>query len=150
MNKFKDYNKRRFELPAVSLPKQSDLVKPDVPDKNKQILDMIYCVDSDSGRPSGDIAMFLGENTNDEVRTFIQKQLMNEVDTDKSQLNLSQDVVNNLRKTITDDDIARFSRNHDESIEDYAERMHNFFYEQKALREKKARISKLQKLIDGE
>lgn len=130
MNKFAKYNVGRFDFP-IAPPRKSDIVKVDVPDKYQQLLDMIYTPDSRGGRPRGDIAMFLGDNTNPEVRTFIQNQLMQEVDTDRSSLSLPESVVNNLRKTITDDDIARFTRNHDESVDAYAERMSSFFNEQR-------------------
>lgn len=124
MNKVYAYN-NRFALLANIVFKDAKREKksPDVPEKYKQLLDLIYKVDPITGVPSGDIGIYLSDSANAEVKAFVQQQLMNPViDTGKG-LSLSTNTINQLRETITDDDIAQFSRDDNESVEDYAERI---------------------------
>lgn len=120
----------------------------DVPDKNSQLLDLIFT--SENGRlPSGDISYFLGEKANPQVREFIKQNLMLERSDGAQGVNLSQSQINAFRKCITDDDIAKFSRNSDESKEEYALRLKSYLHEERFQRYLKKERSKIEMIIDG-
>lgn len=106
---------------------QSEVINPpaDVADKNKQILDMIYSIDPVSGNPRGDLAIYLNENANPEVRAFVSS-MMKEGVQDKG-LSMPQSMLNTLKSTINDDDIAYFAPNDGEDANQYAERLNDFF-----------------------
>lgn len=120
----------------------------DVKDKDSQLLDYIYALNPVSGLPQGDLAVYLGDKANPQIKAFIQANLMNEISEGKSEMNLSQDVLNKFRETISDDDIAAFSRNHGESKEEYADRMKLYFLKEKQKRSKQRYESQLKKLIE--
>lgn len=90
------------------------------------LLNYIYSVDQ-HGNPVGDVAMFLGDDTRDEVKQFIKQNLLTPVNDSSSGLSLPVEVVNKMRSTISDDDIAKFSRSRDESVEEYAYRLRQHF-----------------------
>lgn len=101
------------------------------PDVNKALMDLIYGVDENTGLPCGDISMFLSPRTNPEIKAFIDMNLMRDNSDGKSQVSIPNDVLNKMCTTITDDDIARFSRGGDESREDYALRIRNYLDSEK-------------------
>lgn len=127
MNKVFQYNQRfsrAAELAKTTV--EPHYIEPqkksDVPETTKQLLDLIFSVDPVTHLPKGDLSMFLSPKTNAEVRLFIEQNLMNPQQEGQG-LSLPTETVNQLRETITDDDIASFSRNYNETTEDYAERI---------------------------
>lgn len=120
----------------------------DVKDPNAAILDFIFGVDKETGMPTGDLAVYTGNNANPEVKAFIQQNLLNPNSVNDSNLSLPQDVLNKFKGKISDDDIAQFSRNHDEDIDQYAVRMRNYFDSVRAKNEYDAQMRKLKKIVD--
>lgn len=133
MNRVYSYNNRHsitFDVvDGVVMDAPSDVV-----DKNQQLLDLIFMNDPVTGMPTGDLAVFTNEKANPEIKRFIELNLLHENPDVGSSLNLPDDISNKYRGTITDDDIALFSRNHDESREDYANRMRQWFVDEKRKR----------------
>lgn len=132
MNKVIAFN-RRFSLSQLSDGSIDDkrVFDTDVKSKSEQLLDLIFGLDI-HGLPLGDLAMFYNKNANPEVRRFIEDNLFIEHNpASSSPLSLPQDVMNRYRESITDDDIARFSRDGNESREEYASRLRNYFIEQR-------------------
>lgn len=133
MNRIYSYNNRHsltFDVvDGVVMDSPSDVV-----DKNQQLLDIIFTNDPVTGMPTGDLALFTNEKANPEIKRFIELNLLHENHEVGSSLNLPDDIANKFRGTITDDDIAQFSRNHDESREDYANRMRQWFVDEKRKR----------------
>lgn len=99
----------------------------ETPEPNKALLDLIYGVDKSTGLPCGDIALFINPKSNAEVRNFIELNLMRENSDGVSQVSIPQPVLNKMKSTITDDDIARFSRHDGENREQYAMRIRQYF-----------------------
>lgn len=90
----------------------------------EELLDMIYSIDSRTGMPKGDLAVFMNGDANPEIRDFIQKNLMMEMSTGDGQGLVMNDALrNSFTKNITDDDIAEFSRNANETSDEYAKRI---------------------------
>lgn len=118
----------------------------DVKDKNAQLLDYIFHIDPNTGVPRGDLALFLGENTNSEVKQFIEMNLLKDNVQETTSVSIPNDILNKMRETINDDDIAYFSRNDGESSDAYAERLHQYFEDEKyknALRRETNRLKKI-------
>lgn len=90
--------------------------KPENVESNSQILDLIYAVNPRTKLPDGDIAMFMSENTSPEVAQFIKANLMNPIDTGSD---------NGAYDGLDDDTIARYTRNFNESVQDYKKRMYD-------------------------
>ena len=130
---------------SVSLPAN----KSDVSKKDAQLLDYIYAINPVTGLPQGDLAVYLGDKANPQIKNFIQMNLLNEVEDSKSGMRLSQDVINKFREHITDDDIAAFSRNHGESKEEYADRMKLYMLKEKQKRSRQIYEDRLKKLIES-
>lgn len=127
-----------------------DIIPDSVPNVSKDdpLLNLIFAKD-ERGCFVGDVSQFMSDKTNPEVKLFIQQQLMNPNSSEKG-LSLNTEQVNKLREIISDDDVARFSRNHGESPEQYALRLGKFFSEEKAknvaeahFNREKARLEKL-------
>lgn len=108
-----------------------------------RLLDLIFSVDPITGLPSGDLALYLSPNSNPDVRSFIESTLMLENTTDSNGLSIPDSVVNKLRSVISDDDIANFSRNHGETRDEYALRLHNYFESERENNRAKAQLKKL-------
>ena len=106
------------------------LNEPETIKEQNPLYSLIFTKDS-RGVLTGDLGMFLSPKTNNEVRQFIEENLLNENASEKG-LSLPQSAVNELRENISDDDIANFSRNHGESAEQYAYRIGKFFADEKA------------------
>ena len=121
----------------------------DVKDKDSQLLDYIYALNPVTQLPQGDLAVYLGDKANPQIKSFIQANLMNEISEGKSEMHLSQDVLNKFREHISDDDIAAFSRNHGETKEEYADRMKLFFLEEKQKRFASAREKRNKEFLDS-
>ena len=104
--------------------------KNDVPQKLKQLVDVIYSVNPKLGYPQGDLAIWLSDNANPEIKEFIQKNLHMNSDV-SSPIEMSTDLQNQLKRAITDDDIAAFSRRRDETSEEYSDRIYNYLQNMK-------------------
>lgn len=77
------------------------------------ILNEIFSVDPVSGLPKGDIAYYLGQNGNDQVREWIKNNLLQ-----------PRSVLTGADPSkVSDDLIAEFSRGVDETNESYAMRL---------------------------
>lgn len=127
MNRSKVYA-RRFDVLGIE---RIDFEKKpcvETPDKNKQLLDLIFASDSD-GVISGDIFAYMSEKTNPQIRQFIQENLLYEHSSERGlQMSTEQ---SNARMSMSDDDIAIYSRDDGESVEEYANRLHSMFSEQR-------------------
>ena len=107
----------------------------DVKGVDNDLLHYIYGSDPNTGCPTGDLSIYLGEKANPEIKRYIEMNLLNE-NADTGVLSLSTEQTNALRKVINDDDIAFFSRNHDETKDEYALRIRNYLEDEKARRAK--------------
>lgn len=128
--------------------KPLDAPASDVKKKDSQLLNYIYSVNPVTGLPQGDLAVYLGEKANPQVRAFIEMNLLQETENSKSGFKLPDEVINKFREHISDDDIAAFSRNHGETKEEYADRMKLYMLQEKQRRAKQRYESQLKKLIE--
>ena len=119
-----DYLKGRSSICNDLVFVDAEVQKPDIDMHYNPLFDMIFARD-ERGCIVGDIALFRGEKTNPEVKEFIRQQLMPENSQDGSMFSPSQDLLNQFRSRITDDDIANFSRNHGETREEYGKKFAN-------------------------
>lgn len=83
-----------------------------------RILKEIFSVDEKSGLPKGDIAYWLSNDGNPQVKDFIVNNLLK-----PTSVGGSQD------RNITDDIIEEYSRRSDESVVDYAARLRGYYDE---------------------
>lgn len=83
-------------------------------DMNKSLFDLVFTVDPVSGLPVGDLAMYMSNNTSPEVKRFIELNLHTPYD-------ISGDTSG--KEGLTDDDVAMYMREPDESISAYRQRM---------------------------
>lgn len=120
----------------------------DVPLKLKQLVDVIYAVNPKLGYPQGDLAIWLSDNANPEIKDFIQRNLqMNPGES--SSVEMSTDLQNLLKNAITDDDIAAFSRRRDETSEEYSDRIYGYLQDMKIKADAKKYIKQLKELADA-
>lgn len=120
----------------------------DTQSSDSQLLDYIYAVDPVSGLPSGDLAVYLGDKANPEVRQFIELNLLQPLKDSDGLSQLPNEVTNNF-KNISDDDIAFFSRSKNETKEEYADRLKLYFLNEKKIRLAKKRSDELQRVLEG-
>ena len=91
----------------------------DVKSESDKIFDLIFA--SDSNRvPCGSVATMLSDKTSDDVRQFIQRNLID--GSRQAHLINDEGVVNEFQK-MSSDFIAKCSRNRYESIEQYEDRL---------------------------
>ena len=110
------------------------VLAPDVKKKDSQLLNYIYSVNPVTGLPQGDLAVYLGDKANPQIRAFIEMNLLQETENSKSGFKMPDEVINKFREHISDDDIAAFSRNHGETKEEYADRMKLYMLQEKQKR----------------
>lgn len=123
MNKLLLFSKGNPDIEYLPMPELQSQLSDTVQQENP-LMDYIFGINPETGLPNGDLAFYLGKNTRPEIRTFIETNLMVDMSNiGQSPLDLPTEVVNKMRSTITDDDIAQFSRNHDETREEYASRI---------------------------
>lgn len=84
-------------------------------DLNNSLFDLVFSVDPRSNLPVGDVAMYMSENTSPDVKRFIELNLHNPVD---SGVSASGDF-----SSLSDDDIISMTRDKNESISSYRNRM---------------------------
>lgn len=85
-------------------------------EKNQNpLLDIIFALDEVTNLPKGDIALYLGKDTDPDIRKFIEDNLMSK----SSSVNLGT-------KGVDDDTILQLTRNNGESQSDYASRIKQF------------------------
>lgn len=125
------------------------IVDEDVNDPNQALLDMIFAVDESTGLPQGDLSVFLGDKANPEIRNFIQSQLLQERSDVHGLSGLSTEVTNKFRE-LPDDDIAFFSRNHNESRQEYADRLRLYFAQEREKRSRAKKQAQIDKMLNGE
>lgn len=120
---------------------------PDVLHSDSQLLDYIYSVDPVTSLPSGDLAIYLGDKANPEIRNFIEMNLLQENIDGRSSMSLPDDVINKMKGVITDDDVAFFTRNHNESREEYADRLKLYFLKEKEKRRQEGKLKEIEGLL---
>lgn len=91
----------------------------DVKSPTDIVLEKIFAVDH-HGWPNSSIAMYLSPKTSDDIRKFIEQNIL--VDTSENHAVTDEKVVSEFRK-LSSDFIAESSRNRYESIEDYEKRL---------------------------
>lgn len=124
MNRQIQFLQRINVLPSFPAKDIKDEKQEDVRPPYEELLDMIYSIDPRSGMPKGDLAVFMNGDANPEIRDFIQKNLMMEMPISEGQGLVMNDALrNSFTKNITDDDIAEFSRNANETSDEYAKRI---------------------------
>lgn len=131
-------------LPFGTLVKKVE--KNDVKTKWSEVLDAIYSIDERTGFPKGDLAIFTSADANPEIRAFIEANLMMDNSSDRGALDLPDSVRNSFRKDVSDDDIAAFSRNHDETAEEYADRISKKVTDMKLAYQRDRETRRLKKL----
>lgn len=146
-NKLFNFSKRLIpQVGAESVP--APVNESDVISSDSQLLDYIYGLDPVSQLPCGDLAIYLGDKANPEIRNFIEMNLLQERMDIKSNMSIPQDVLNKMREVVTDDDIATFTRNHGESKEEYADRLKLYFLKEKEHRRQQGYLKKVKDLAD--
>lgn len=113
------YSNQNMRDRVYQIAERKDVAEPASPDPKQDIFDRIFSVDPRTKLPSGDIALFMTQNTSPEVRDFIQQNLMRPVnaDTDAGKYD-----------GLDDDIIALYTRGADEDIYDYRDRMYHEVY----------------------
>lgn len=104
--------------------KPLDVGSVDLSDKKSSsdlLLDMIFEVDPRTKLPRGDISQYLGNDTADDVRKFIEKSLLND-----HKGYQPVDKLNKEYSNLSEDFIVGMMRKDNESREDYLERMNTF------------------------
>ena len=114
----------------------------DVRKKHDDLLDIIFAVDPITNMPSGSIEQYLSDKTSDEVRTFIERNLL--VDLPDTSVSVPSSLRDDLLK-LDGDFIAKVSRNSYEDRESYEQRVSSYFKEIEDSKEYQKRIADLRK-----
>lgn len=130
----------RLSVGNVSFVPMKERALPETKSDNP-LMNLIFSPD-ENGFLDGDLSHFLSEKTNPEVKAFIESQLLRENSDSSSSLSIPDDVLNKMKSTISDDDIAFFSREHNETPEQYAYRIGKYLHEEKAKNFAKAKFER--------
>lgn len=103
-------------IPNISIDVHDDPCVELVEDQLLSVLQTIFEIDPVSGLPKGDIAYFLSKDGNPQVKAWLESNLLSP--------RLSPET---NPQGITDDLIAEFSRNDDESLTAYQSRLTTLF-----------------------
>lgn len=118
---------------GTPMPEVRDYSSSDVVDTLQPLYKYIYGTDPVTGLPVGDLSVYLGDKANPEIKAFIEQQLLKPVSDPSSDVSMPTEVVNRFRE-LSDDDVAKYTRNHGESREDYADRLRYYFAQERELR----------------
>lgn len=121
---------------------------PDTKEKFKELLDLIYSANPNLGYPQGDLAIWLSDNANPEIKNFIQANLIRQQNEDTF-LEMSTELQNHLRSAITDDDIASMYRRKGETRSEYSSRIYGYLQDMKLKADAKRQIRELKKIVDA-
>lgn len=110
-------------------------------------MDVIYSVNPSLGYPQGDLAIWMSQNANPEIKAFIEQNLVRQVG-EQSSLEMSTDLQNHLRSAITDEDIANFYRRKDETSSEYSERIYGYLQNMKISAEAKKETKRIMSILD--
>lgn len=145
-NRIFDYAKRLISYDSdVNMVKRVNNL--DVKQPDLALLDLIFGIDPTTGLPVGDLSVYLGDKANPEVKFFIESQLLQERKDINGVSNLATEVTNQF-KTLTDDDIVKFTRNHNESREEYANRLRLYFADERAKRAQEKKDAEFKRLVE--
>ena len=107
------------------------VVEPDTVKTDDQLLQYIFGCDPVTGLPIGDLAVYLGDDSNPEIKAYIEKNLLKDNSHDPGTGINDTDIVNKFR-SLSDDDLVKYGRNHDETKEEYATRLRYYLEKEKA------------------
>ena len=139
MNGFRIY----MNLDKVkSLPAQDVEVKDVAPTSVDDMLNLIYALDPLTGLPGGAISMYLSDKTNQQVRDFIEKNIL--VDHDNGEHDFPASIREDILK-LDSEFIAKTSRNRYESREDYEARVEHYFNEIEKQKDYDKKLALIQK-----
>lgn len=116
--------------------------KPKVRGKDEDILDLIYCLDPNTGLPTGAVDQFLSEKTNEQVRQYIEQVIFKEIPRDEYPANLREEILN-----LDSEFIAKTSRNRFEPRDEYETRVKSYFDEIEHDKEVQRKVKDLRKLF---
>lgn len=119
MNGFKRFdglNDLKYIIPELLVSKESDVESP-----ADRVFNLIFARDR-HGWPNSSVEVMLSPKTSEEVRNFIQQNLL--IQKNEQHLFNDQKVINEFQN-LSSDFIAKTSRNRYESIEDYENRLHS-------------------------
>lgn len=118
--------------------------KTDVRGKDDDMLDIIFCRDPLTNLPAGSLSMYLSDKTNEQVRKWIEDNLLRE--NPESVMSVPSNLRDELLK-LDSDFIAKVSRNRFEDKESYEKRVQSYFDEieqdkayQKKVKELRAKL----------
>lgn len=95
--------------------------------QSEALLDLIFAVDSRTGIPKGDIAQYLGKDTSDDIKKFIERNLMSDGKPNQPIEQLNKDYAN-----LSDDFVFDMQRKVNENIDDYYSRLEKYLKDVKA------------------
>ena len=146
MNKMFEFSTRLENLSDGYLEETKKIEEnTDVRNKDSQLLDYIYALDPVTSLPCGDLAIYLGDRANPEIRYFIEMNLLQPLAPEAGS-DMPDEVVNKFR-TLSDDDIAFFSRSKIETREEYADRLKLYFVQEKQKRRQEGRLKEIEGLL---
>lgn len=119
MNGFKSFdglNDLKYIIPELLVSKENDVESP-----ADRVFNLIFARDR-HGWPNSSVEVMLSPKTSEEVRNFIQQNLL--IQKNEQHLFNDQKVINEFQN-LSSDFIAKTSRNRYESIEDYENRLHS-------------------------
>lgn len=127
VSKYFDYA-RRFG--TVITEENTKVVCEDIPESDSvssmdALLKLVYAKDERTNLPLGDLQYFVSDKANPQVKQFVLDNLLMDVSSAKRPMTAD----------LSDDDLLLFSRQKDETVEDYAKRLNTTIDEAKWLNE---------------
>lgn len=136
MNKIIEFSARLSRVPEM-VETIDQVEEPDSVKSDEQLLQYVFGADPVTGLPIGDLAVYLGDNSNPEIKAYIESNLLKPNGQDPGTGIHDTEIVNKFR-SLSDDDLVKFARNHDETKEEYATRLRYYLEKEKADRHREA------------
>lgn len=146
MNKIVEFASRLSYEPEM-LETVDQVEQPDTVKSDDQLLQYIFGCDPVTGLPVGDLAIYLGDDANPEIKAYIEKNLLKDNTQDPGTGINDTEIVNKFR-SLSDDDLVKYARNHDETKEEYATRLRYYLEKEKADRYRKQIRESNKKLLE--
>lgn len=109
------------DAPVVDYSLGEPIIPEKVENNENEVFNMIYAPDPLTGRPRSDLGTYLSENTSPVVRDFIERQLRQDFSGNTS----------TIPDGISDSDILYLTKDKNETVSDYQERVKAYMLRQK-------------------
>lgn len=130
-----------------SIPEVEDCSSPENRSPADDLMDMIFTLDSVTNLPCGALNQYLSDKTNQEVRDFIEKQIL--VEHPDTAFSTPQLQAREVSRILGDEFLAHSLKSRSETVEQYEDRISGYIEHTRRMMETERNMRKFNKKLDS-